>query len=211
MELVLNQPGMEPFEPAKDLNVVIACEDPAIAGHACAVLERIGRKNKAEGRLIYRWWNFEVLAIAALQKVAVSEAVAADMIVIAARDGKRLPKAVNDWMRQWLATGEHHRRGLLAVLVTDPDMPRGSENMLSRHKKVAAEGRMDFFAKRLEGDLGMGLTKSGSTARQFVMTRKRARKTDCRANKSAAGVKSRRKPTSQKTNNTNNIDYECNK
>jgi hypothetical protein len=52
MKLVLNHPSMEPFEPAKDLKVVVACEGSTNAQQACALLERVGRDSEGEGRLV---------------------------------------------------------------------------------------------------------------------------------------------------------------
>src|ERR1017187_5882789 len=68
MKLVLDQPCMNPFDPTTDLRVLIACEDSAAAGQACAVLECLGRNCEPDGRLIYQWWNFEVLAITLLRR-----------------------------------------------------------------------------------------------------------------------------------------------
>jgi hypothetical protein len=48
MKLVLNQPCLEPFEPAKDLKVFVASENSSAAAQACVEQERIGRDWKAE-------------------------------------------------------------------------------------------------------------------------------------------------------------------
>ena len=55
---------------------------------------------------------------------------------------------------------------------------------ISRLKKMARKGKMDFFARRVAGDLEVEVaqTKGVSTAGQFALTRKPARHTDCRAN-----------------------------
>ena len=148
MELVLNQEGMEPFESAKDLKIFVACEDPDLAGQACAFLDKLRRTNKAKGRLIYSWWNFEVLTLTAFQDQAVSEAVAADMIVFVARERSKLPKAVADWISLWLTTGACRRRALVAVLVSDPASKGASRRLISKLRQIAAMGRMDFLARR---------------------------------------------------------------
>jgi hypothetical protein len=146
MKLVLNQPCIEPFEPAKDLKVVVVCEDSTAAGRACAMLERIGRNAGMVGRMIYNWWNFEVLAITVLKKLAASEAAEADLIVIAAHDGSRLPEAVIDWISQWLAIAEHRPRALVALLGSGITRNGNSPDILSKLEKIAEWGQMNFFA-----------------------------------------------------------------
>jgi hypothetical protein len=146
MTVVLNQPDMEPFEPAKDLMVVVACQDFKSVRHAGALLERIGGDIHAEGRLVCRWWSFECLAMSVLQKLAASHAAEADMILVAAHDGAELPEKVADWISLWLPMGENHSRALVCLLDSDKPKQRASHGILSQLKKVAELGRMDFFA-----------------------------------------------------------------
>ena len=159
MRLELNQPFMEPFEPAKDLKVVIACESSTAAGRVCGVLERIGRNCATDGRLIYSWWNFDGLSIASLRKLAAMEAAAANMIVIAAHDREELPEVVVNWLNQCVAMTEFHPRALVALLDLDTAKKKISRAIISQLKKVAEWGQMDFFANGTEGELEAALTE----------------------------------------------------
>jgi hypothetical protein len=182
MELVLNQPSMEPFEPGKDLKVVVACEDYTNAQRACELLARIGLNSKAAGRLIYSWWNFEVLTITSLRALAASETAAADMIMIAAHDGPELPGGVVDWISQWLAMREFHPRALVALLDSGTARKGTAPGILSQLKKVAATGHMDFFTTQAKvGRDGEGTRRVSEAVRQFVLAHEPVRPTNCRA------------------------------
>ncbi len=159
VKLELNQPFMQPFEPAKDLKVVVACESSKAAGRVCAVLEVIGRNCEMEGRLIYSWWNFDGLTVAALRKLAAMEAAAANIIVIAAHDQEELPEEVINWLNQCLAMTEFHPRALVALLDLDTANKKVSQVIISQLKKVAEWGQMDFFANGTEGELEAALSE----------------------------------------------------
>jgi len=148
MELVLKHPDNGPIEPTKDLVVLVACEDATTAPRACALLTRVGRKAGAKGRLIYSWWTFGVLASTSLRQLAASEAAAADMIMIAAREGPGLPEAVKDWISLCLATGEYRPRPRALVALLEPDKKQNgaSRGVLSELEHLAEAGAVDFLA-----------------------------------------------------------------
>ena len=151
---------MEPFEPAKDLKVVVACEDSSAAGRVCTMLKRIGHNCHAEGRLIYSWWNFDGLTIAALKKLAAMEAASANMIVIAAHDRAKLPEEVLDWLSQCLTVSDYRpKKALVALFDLDTTKKGGPHSILSQLKKVAEWGQMDFFANGTEVELEAALTE----------------------------------------------------
>ena len=151
MNLVLNQPCMKPFDPTSDLRVLIACEDPAAAERACAVLERLASNCQAEGRLIYQWWNFEVLGITALRALATQEAAAADLIIFAVRGHKHLPGVVDNWINRWLDLRNGRRGALVALLDVGRKPASDSDGIVSQLKKSAALGNLDFFAETIGG------------------------------------------------------------
>jgi hypothetical protein len=148
MELVLMHPDNGPIEPTKDLVAIVVCEDPMTAPRACALLKRVGLQSGAGGRLLYSWWTFGVLASATLRQLAAAEAAAADMVIIAAREGPGLPETVKDWISLWLATGEYHhrRRALVALLEPDKRQNGTSRGVLAELKHLAEADEIDFFA-----------------------------------------------------------------
>jgi|GEM_PF-3893769 len=181
MKLVLDEPNVEPFEPTKDLKVFVGCESSASSAQACALLERVAQKTGAEGRLICSWWNFDVLAITAVRKLAAAEAAQADMIIIAAHDRLDLPPEVKAWIHQWLAQGENHSRALVALLPPEGKKPRPAHGIISRLRKVAELGRMDFFANGTAGELEAALSGGAVPPPGNSPRRAEARHADCRA------------------------------
>ena len=146
MKLVLDQPWMLPFDPANDVRVLIACEDSTAAEQACALLDCVGRDCEPAGRLIYRWWNFEVLAISSLRELASYEAAAADLIIIAAHEARKLPPGIANWITRWLDLRKGRRGALVALLdsnLATQDAPRA---VCMKLKASAARGHLDFFA-----------------------------------------------------------------
>jgi len=164
MELVLQHPDHGPIEPAKDLVAIVVCEDPVTAPRACALLKRIGRKAGVEGRLIYNWWTFSVLASASLRQLAASEAAEADMVIIAAREGPGLPQEVKDWISLWLATGEYHPRRRALVALLEPDKKRNgvTRGVFSELKSMAEADDVDFFANGEEASWDAALTRGSA-------------------------------------------------
>ena len=161
MELVLKHPDKGPVQPMKDLVAIVVCEDPMTAPRACALLTRVARQAGTEGRLIYSWWTFGVLASASLRQLAASEAAAADMVVVAAREGPGLPESIKDWIGLWLANGEHHPRPRALVALLEPDKKQNgaSRGVLSDLKHLAEADAVNFFANGDEVGWNTALTR----------------------------------------------------
>jgi hypothetical protein len=140
------QTWMDDFNPGKAVRVVVACEDAVAAAQASLVLERMEGRSEANGRFLHRWWNYEDLAVTALQRMAGFEAADADIIAFAVHDGSQLPEKVIDWISQWLAMGENHPRAFLAILDSDGRKKGAARGTLSQLYKVAELGQMTFFA-----------------------------------------------------------------
>jgi hypothetical protein len=159
MKLVLNLPCMEPFEPTKDLKVLIACQGSIAAERVCAMLTRVGRNCGVEGRLIYTWWPFDSLAVTSLKKLAAIEAAAANVIVIDAQDQEELPEVVIDWCSKWLAMADYQPKALVALCDSDTPKKGVTQVVISQLKQVAEWGQMDFFANGSEVELEAALTE----------------------------------------------------
>jgi hypothetical protein len=148
MKQIIEQSNDAQIDRTKDLMAIVLCEVPATAPRACALLYRVGLHAGTEGRLTYNWWTFGVLASASLRQAAVNQAAAADIVIVAAREGPGLPESVKDWISLWLATGEYHhrRRALVALLEPDPEQHGASQGMLAQLKQLAEADGVDFFA-----------------------------------------------------------------
>ena len=175
MNYVFEKPNDAPGEARNGFgySVVIASEDSATAAPACEVLALVEHQLNEEGRVIFRWWNFEVLEIASLRELASREAAAADLIIIATHDGRAWPQAVADWIKRWLELRNQRPGVLVAVLDSALKKCAAARGMLLQLKQTAALGHMDFFANPGQGGEGRrGVARVGEAkeaARQFVM------------------------------------------
>lgn len=165
LELTLDLSGLGRCDPGKDVKVFVACEGSANAKEACALLERLARNTKADGRLFYSWWNFEVLPITALRKMAATEAAAADLVIIAGQNSQELPESVIDWVSQWLTVRDYRCRALMALVDSDRASTQGSRDVLALLRQVATLGQMDFFAKGTEAKLEAALLRGSAPPR----------------------------------------------
>jgi hypothetical protein len=188
MELVLRHPNDGPIQGMNDLVAIVVCDEPATAPRACALLSRVGRSAGVEGRLIYSWWTFSVLASTSLRQLAVNEAAAADMVIIATREGPGLPESVKDWISRWLATGEYHHRPRALVALLEPGERKNgvSRGVLAELKGLAVAEGVEFFANRDEVSLDLAGRGTTATVRQFARVRRQARGADCRAARAPA-------------------------
>jgi hypothetical protein len=111
-----------------------------------AILKRVDSQCGLQGQLNYVMWRFDVLAEASFFELAVNEALAADIIVIATREGKGLPQRIRDWIARWLLMKQHRPLALVAAL----NYPRVKANrdwlVLPYLAKLARFGKMQFFA-----------------------------------------------------------------
>jgi hypothetical protein len=149
MELVLNRPDEAPILRTEDLVVIVVCEDGTTALRACGLLRRVGRNSGVNGRLIYSWWTFGVLASPWLQHLAAQEAAAADLIVVATRRTPKLPETVKDWLGLWLAKRQDQprRRALVALLESNSKRNPAARGVLSDLRNLVESADVDFFAK----------------------------------------------------------------
>lgn len=170
MKLVLDQPWMEPFDPAMDVRVLIACEDSTAAEQACALLDCVGRDCGPDGRLIYRWWNFEVLAVNSLRELASYEAAAADLIIVAAHEDGTLRPEIANWITRWLNLRKGRPGALVALLEADPNAPGVPRAVFSKLKAAAARGHLDFFVSMSDAGEERGIDAWFSkTTRHFIL------------------------------------------
>jgi hypothetical protein len=133
--------------PNDALQVLVAYEDLAAGKRAMEMLERVSRQCGEPGRWVHSMWRFDVLADATYLTVAVSEALTADIIVIAAREGEPLPQRVRDWIAHWLLVKKDRPAALVATL----DYPRPAQPcVLPYLEKSAHLGRLQFFANGQE-------------------------------------------------------------
>jgi hypothetical protein len=149
-------------EQTQPVNVLIAYEDFAAGARAMAMLKRVDVQCGEPGQLIHMMWRFDVLADADFFDLAVREALAADIIVIATREGKRLPQRIRDWIARWLLMKKSRPLALVATLDYPPRKARSSSEgcVLPYLAKLADYGKLQFFANDGRQSHGFDLARA---------------------------------------------------
>jgi len=137
------------------LIVLVAYEDFAAAIRAMAMLKRVGNQCGQQARLIPLIWRFDVLADDSYFELAVGDALAADIIVISAREGKTLPQKIREWIAHWLLVEDRRPPALVATLDYHPVRMKRQSCVLPYLAKLAHYGNMPFFAN--DGDRASGI------------------------------------------------------
>ena len=141
-----------------DTNVLVAYEDFAAGTRAMTMLKRIGNQC-GPGQLIHMMWRFDVLSDESFFELAVNEALAADIIVIATREGKSLPQRIKDWIARWLLMKDRRPMALVATLDYRPAKLSSKGCVLPYLTKLAHYGKMQFFANGSEAATRLNLAK----------------------------------------------------
>jgi len=160
---------MAPFDRESDVRVLIACEDSAAAEQAGAALEAIGRQWGQGGRLIYDSWNFEVLAITALRTIAIREAAAADLVIIALHEALELPPEVSAWIESWRDLRKARPEPLMVILVSDLRDSHGLLELCSQIRRLTALEPANFLLKTDCKNLESGkISEACESTRKFL-------------------------------------------
>jgi hypothetical protein len=149
------------------LRVMVAYEDLPAAQRAQKLLERtaIAMKNGGHGTLHCAMWKINDLRIPSRMKLAAEKAMAADVIVISARERAEIPELLQEWIRLWLPKKKGQSCGLLALLdYSGKDSALGG---IYWYLKYAAHfGNLAFFAN----DAGEDFNETLRAGRSFEHT-----------------------------------------
>ena len=158
MNVIPNETEIEPSESVSDLRVLVAYEDLPAGIRAMAILERVDREFVGAGRAVHMMWRFDELSDPYLFRIAVTEALAADVIVISAHEAEKLPQEIRDWIARWLLTKDDRPRTLIAALQPNGVSARNQQHILTYLQKVAHHGKLEFFAagSKMESAVNQG-------------------------------------------------------
>ncbi|HLX70077.1 MAG TPA: hypothetical protein VKV04_10670 [Verrucomicrobiae bacterium] len=95
--------GSSDTEGSNALNVVIAYEDLETGKRAMKTYDYLVEHLGDQCLFTNQMWKFDVLAVPKLRDIAAKDAVAADIIIVAAHEGNELPAEVKAWIQQWLS------------------------------------------------------------------------------------------------------------
>ena len=134
---------------AKDgspLNVALIYEDAQTREWARDAYERVTKLAGEQG-VRPTWWNLENLGNPGVLAAAVSTAMRADVIVLAARAGEGMPLAFYTWINAWLPN-RFHRGGVLAALLGETKRSGARQERVAEYlREVARQGRMSFLVE----------------------------------------------------------------
>jgi hypothetical protein len=126
------------------LNVALIYEDAQTREWARGAYERIAKVAADQG-VRPTWWNLENLGDPGVLAAAVSTAMRADVIVLAARAAEGMPLAFYAWINAWLPN-RFQRGGVLAALLGKTERSGARPVRVGEYlREVARQGRMSFL------------------------------------------------------------------
>lgn len=132
------------------LRFLIAYESVEIGLQALQLYQRLAKRFGEGYRFELNVWKFEALGVPSLARVAAHEAVAADLVVIAANRDDRVPLDLRSWMDKWIGK----KADMDSALVLLSKRPNGREEysapMLAFLRDVANRGNMTFLCDAIE-------------------------------------------------------------
>jgi hypothetical protein len=126
------------------LNVALIYEDAQTREWAREAFERVSKVAGEQG-VRPTWWNLNNLGDPGVLAAAVSTAMRADIIVLAARAGEGMPLAFYAWINAWLPN-RFHSGGVLAALLGKTERCGARPVRVGEYlREVARQGRMNFL------------------------------------------------------------------
>ena len=101
--------------------------------------------------------HFDVLVDPLLKRIAAKEATAAEMVVIAALQGKSLPNTVKDWATRWISIKTNVPSALASILVGEEWTACCSPFVPLRYESLGRFDKMDLFTIGCGEGTGMAL------------------------------------------------------
>ncbi|MHB8523691.1 MAG: hypothetical protein ACYDH9_23455 [Limisphaerales bacterium] len=150
MQTILSPPAAENTRSESNpiFQVVIAYDDFSTGLMAKEFYDRTVRDHKELFRFICHLWKFRILSLPPLRDQAAVEAETADMVVIAAHEGKPLSSGMRRWIEFWLPrkAGSGALVALLDVSGCGARVPGRIDSYL---RNVAEMWRVRFFCKEI--------------------------------------------------------------
>jgi hypothetical protein len=124
------------------LNVVIAYEDLETGKRAMKTYEYMVQQLGDQCLFANQMWKFDVLAVPKLKEIAAKDAAAAEIIIVAAHEGRDLPAEVKSWIEMWL--GYKTEASALVGLFDGENESTPARNYLA---EVARRAKIEFFSQ----------------------------------------------------------------
>lgn len=130
---------------AKPILPVVAYEDIRAREHAIRVFKQMVPQLNGAWEFDYSWWRFDYLKDATLADLAASDAIQADVVIVAANPEGDFPEALTEWIESW-ASRKTNLPSALVGLLGEADDPRRLTS--PRHASLRAYAnlaRMDYL------------------------------------------------------------------
>ena len=132
-----------PGSRSRNFKVVVAFDDTAASSPALKtceyVVQQLGNDIQVRRKIV----DFKEESTPQRRAAAARDAAKADMVIVAARDGEKLPDSMEQWIDQWAAQRSTDEGALVALL-------NGSANRIrDRLANVARQAHMDFFSSEV--------------------------------------------------------------
>lgn len=145
--------ALDSKNPPPPLRVVIAYNDLASGQRAVRVLADLAKSLGEEIQFEPLPWSFGLLSDPDWGKVAASDAINADILIISTSSERPLPTAVG----RWTESAIHRKRGTLAAVVallgTEENPDGAGSSRLAAIRMAARQAGLEFFAPARRDDL----------------------------------------------------------
>ncbi len=141
-------------EGGQPMRVVIAYDDLTAGKRAMQVLFDIAKSMGDAIEFEPVPWSFELLSDVNWREVAASEAVKADILIIASSGARPVPSEVARWTEAAIQQKQGTAAAVVALFGSEENPDRDGSPRLEFIQKAAREAGLDFFApaRRLELD-----------------------------------------------------------
>jgi len=139
-------PSPSDLEETPLFNVVIVYEDFDSGRNARRVHDFLAEQLGHDCQLSTHMWKLEVLGIPNLRDLAVRDATAADIIIVAYHGGNPLPWEFKSWTALW-STHNHHPLALVALYDTQDGFEKDAAKNRDYLAMLASRAGMEFFSQ----------------------------------------------------------------
>jgi len=161
---------------AGNIKVLVAYDNFSSGCRAMEILKRLAGRGGVSGELTHFMMRFDLMADATFFELAVSEALVADMVVIATMERMELPQRVQDWVVQWILRKQDAPQALVATFEENGNKMKEAGGVAEYLEKLAGYGRIQFFST--EGDqvrkVDFGMVKGDDWAVDSALVRQQA-------------------------------------
>ena len=139
-------PGETDLTGSPNFNVVIAYKDLTAGKRAMRVLADLGKGVGDDIEFRPFLWSFDLLTDLNWRDVAASDAIKADMLIIATSDTNSLPPAVERWVETILSRKRGTDTAVVALFGTEENPDETGSPRLEIIQTATHRAGLDFFA-----------------------------------------------------------------